>query len=88
MFIGRYHHTIDSKGRIIVPAKIREGLGDNFVVTKGLDGSLTVYPQTEWQAFVDKLNALPSTNPDARAYQRFVFSGASECEVDKQGRIL
>ncbi len=88
MFMGEYLHTIDGKGRLIVPAKFREALGDSFITTKGLDHCLFVYPTEEWQALEQKLRALPFTQPDVRAFVRFFFSGATECEVDKQGRIL
>ncbi|MBS5523563.1 MAG: division/cell wall cluster transcriptional repressor MraZ [Clostridiales bacterium] len=88
MFIGEYNHTIDSKGRLIVPSKFREALGDEFVVTKGLDGCLFVYPMEEWTAFTDKLKELPLTKKDARQFSRFFLAGAASCEVDKQGRIL
>lgn len=88
MFMGEYSHTIDAKGRLIVPARFREGLGDRFVVTKGLDNCLFVYPQLEWAALEQKLKSLPFTRADARAFVRFFFSGANECELDKQGRIL
>ena len=81
MFMGEYNHTVDAKGRLIVPSKFREQLGDEFVVTKGLDGCLFVYENTEW-------NALPLTNANARKFSRFFLAGASTCEVDKQGRIL
>ena len=88
MFIGEFQHTIDDKSRLIMPAKFRELLGDHFKITKGLDGCLFVYPQNEWLNLENKLKNLPFTNKDARAFARFFFSGASECEVDKQGRIL
>ena len=88
MFIGEYNHTIDSKGRLIVPAKFRESLGDEFVVTKGLDGCLFVYPMEEWNVFTNKLKDLPLTKKDARQFSRFFLAGAASCEVDKQGRIL
>lgn len=88
MFMGEYQHTIDDKGRLIMPAKFREGLGDKFVVTKGLDGCLFVYPMEEWRVLEGKLRSLPFTKADARAFARFFFSGATECELDKQGRIL
>lgn len=86
--MGEYLHTIDGKGRLIVPAKYREALGEKFIATKGLDHCLFVYPIDEWQALEEKLRALPFTQPDARAFVRFFFSGATECEIDKQGRIL
>ncbi|MCL4441669.1 MAG: division/cell wall cluster transcriptional repressor MraZ [Firmicutes bacterium] len=88
MFIGEYQHTIDSKGRLFIPARFREGLGDKFILTKGLDGCLFVYPPKEWTALEQKMRSLPFTRADARAFVRFFFSGATECEVDKQGRIL
>jgi len=88
MFMGEYNHTIDQKGRLIIPSKFREVLGDEFVVTKGLDGCLFVYDQTEWQSFEEKLKALPTTSKDARQFVRFFLAGAASVEVDKQGRIL
>ena len=88
MFMGEYNHTIDAKGRLIVPSKFREALGDTFVVTKGLDGCLFVYDNEEWQAFEEKLRSLPITNKEARQFARFFLAGAAEVEVDKQGRIL
>lgn len=88
MFMGEYNHTIDAKGRLIVPVKFREILGDNFIVTKGLDGCLFVYPNDEWIRFEEKLKGLPLTNKNARQFTRFFLAGAAACEVDKQGRIL
>ncbi len=88
MFMGEYNHTIDAKGRVIVPSKFREALGDAFVVTKGLDGCLFAYDGEEWAAFEEKLKSLPITNKDARQFVRFFLAGATEAEVDKQGRIL
>lgn len=88
MFMGEYNHTIDTKGRLIIPSKFREALGDTFVVTKGLDGCLFVYDNEEWSAFEEKLKALPITNKEARQFVRFFLAGAAEVEVDKQGRIL
>ena len=87
MFMGEYQHSIDAKGRIIVPAKFREELGESFVVTRGLDKCLFAYPMSEWKVLEEKLKKLPLTKKDARAFTRFFFSGAIECEVDKQGRI-
>ncbi len=87
MFMGEYHHTMDDKGRIIMPAKFRESLGENFVVTRGLDNCLFVYPAEEWQSMEGKLTKLPLTRQDARAFVRFFLSGAVDCEFDKQGRI-
>lgn len=88
MFMGEYNHTIDAKGRLIIPSKFRDTLGDEFVVTKGLDGCLFVYDNQEWTAFEEKLKALPLTNKDARKFVRFFLAGAGNVEVDKQGRIL
>ncbi len=88
VFIGEYQHILDPKGRVIMPSKFRDGLGDKFVVTKGLDHCLFVYPQNEWQELERKLRTLPLTSKDARAFTRFFFAGATECELDKQGRIL
>jgi MraZ protein len=88
MFMGEFQHTIDGKGRLFIPVKFRDGLGEKFVVTKGLDNCLFGYPINEWTALEQKLKALPFTKADARAFVRFFFSGAAECELDKQGRIL
>ena len=88
MFYGEYQHTIDPKGRVIMPSKFREGLGEKFIVTKGLDNCLFAYSSEEWDNLQAKLKMLPFTDKDVRAFIRFFFSGATECEVDKQGRIL
>lgn len=88
MFIGEYQHTLDTKGRIIIPSKFREELGEEFVMTKGLDNCLFVYPKKEWAILEEKLKTLPLTNRDARAFIRFFFAGASEGSLDKQGRVL
>lgn len=88
MFYGEYQHAVDPKGRVIVPAKLREGLGEKFIVTKGLDNCLFAYSQSEWIELETKLKALPFTDKDVRAFVRFFFAGATECESDKQGRIL
>ena len=88
MFIGEYQHTVDNKGRIIMPSKLRDDLGQNFIVTKGLDNCLFVYPMEEWKRLENKLRTLPLTNKNARAFIRFFFAGATECSLDKQGRIL
>ena len=88
MFMGEYNHTVDAKGRLIIPSKFREALGDTFVVTKGLDGCLFVYDNAEWNVFEEKLKQLPLTNKSARQFVRFFLAGAAEVEVDKQGRIL
>ncbi len=87
MFMGEYHHTIDEKGRIIIPAKFREMLGEKFIVTRGIENCLFVYPNDEWQKIVTKLEALPFTKRDARQFVRFFLSGATIAEFDKQGRV-
>ena len=88
MFMGEYSHTIDTKGRLIIPSQFREELGETFVVTKGLDGCLFVFSDEEWKAFEIKLKSLPLTNKNARQFARFFVAGATPCELDKQGRIL
>jgi len=88
MFTGEYHHTLDGKGRVIVPSRLREGLGDSFVITRGLDHCLFVYPNSEWVRLEQKMKQLPFTKRDSRAFMRLFFSGAMEVEADKQGRIL
>lgn len=88
MFMGEYNHTIDAKGRLIVPAKFREALGDEFVVTRGLDDCLFVFPNEGWKVFEEKLSTLPVANKNARRFARFFLSGAATVELDKQGRIL
>lgn len=87
MFMGEFQHNVDSKGRIIVPSKFRDELGASFVLTRGLDKCLFAYPMDEWKLLEERLKKLPLTKKDARAFTRFFFSGAVECEVDKQGRI-
>ena len=88
MLTGVFNHSIDSKGRLIIPSKLRDSLGEHFVITKGMDGCLFLYPENEWEAFEEKLRVLPLTNKDARAFSRFFVAGATTCELDKQGRIL
>lgn len=87
MFMGEYSHSLDEKGRIIVPSKFRESLGDRFVVTLGLDGCLFGYPLDKWEEFVEKLKQLPG-NKEGRQLQRYFLACATECETDKQGRTL
>lgn len=87
MFMGEFKHTLDTKGRLIIPAKFREELGDKFVITRGMDGCLFGYTQTEWALLEDNLKTLPLTKKDSRAFVRFLYSAATECEFDKQGRI-
>lgn len=86
MFIGEYHHSIDEKGRLTLPSKVREQLGYDFVVTRGLDHCLFVYPRTDWIQIIDKYKSLPNTK-DARNFMRFFLSGATEVNFDKQGRV-
>ena len=88
MFSGEYNHTIDTKGRLIVPSKFREQLGNEFMITKGLDGCLFVYSMEEWENIEKSFREKPLTSQDARKFMRFFFAGACSCEVDKQGRIL
>ena len=88
MLIGEFEHSLDSKGRLIMPAKLRETIGEKFVVTKGLDGCLFAFSITEWQNLEEKLKSLPLSNRNSREFTRFFLSGATECEIDKQGRFL
>lgn len=88
MFMGEFQHTVDAKGRLFIPAKLREGLGDRFIATKGLEDCLFVFPEKEWEVFGEKLRSLPLASGAARAFTRLFFSGATECDVDSQGRIL
>lgn len=88
MFMGEYNHTLDTKGRLIIPSKFRETLGEKFVVTKGLDGCLFVYDNAGWTAFEEKLQAMPISRKDTRMFVRHFLAGAAEVEVDKQGRAL
>ena len=88
MFIGEYRHSLDEKGRVIIPVKYRDKLGESFVLTKGFDGCLFTYTLTEWSIFEQKLRDLPLANIKARKFVRFFLSGAVECNTDKQGRIL
>ncbi len=88
-FIGEYNHTVDAKGRVIIPSRFRDKLGDEFIVTKGLDKCLWVYENSEWEKFEKKLaEQLPTSKADARKLSRFYLAGATVCEVDRQGRIL
>lgn len=88
MFLGEYEHSLDSKGRLAIPAKFRLRLGEGAVITRGLDGCLIIYPSEKWQEIAQRLDQLPSTQMAARIYKRFVFSGATECDFDRQGRVL
>ena len=87
MLIGEYHHNIDEKGRLIIPSKFREEIGNSFIVTRGLDGCLFVYSLVEWEKIIAKLKKLPFTKKDARTFTRFFLSAATVCEFDRQGRI-
>lgn len=87
MFIGEFHHSVDSKGRLIIPALFREMLGERCVITRGIDQCLFIYPLSEWKLLLEKINGLPVNRKDARQFARFFLSGAIECEFDKQGRI-
>lgn len=88
MFMSEYNHTVDAKGRLIIPSKFRELLGEEFVVSKGMDGCLFVYANEDWNAFEQKLTSLPLINKEARQFARFFLAGAAQVELDKQGRIL
>jgi mraZ protein len=87
VFMGEFHHTLDNKGRIIIPAKFRKSLGESFVITRGMDGCLFGYPMLQWEKLEAQLDKLPLTKKDARAFTRFFYSAAAEVEFDKQGRI-
>ncbi len=87
MFIGEYNHNIDTKGRIIIPSRFRDELNDTFIITRGLDKCLFVYPKQEWDKLVNTIKSLPFTKKKNRDFQRFFLSGATECEIDKQGRV-
>lgn len=87
MLLGEYQNTIDNKGRIIIPSRFREELGHRFILTKGLDHCLIIYSMEEWKRFEDKLKSLPIASKEARSFVRYFFSGAVECEADKQGRM-
>lgn len=86
MLIGEFQHSLDAKGRVIFPAKLREGLGSRFIITKGLDECLFVYSKEEWKSLEDRIRTLPISK--SRTLQRFLFAGAADVEPDKQGRVL
>ncbi|HOA35158.1 MAG TPA: division/cell wall cluster transcriptional repressor MraZ [Bacillota bacterium] len=88
MFTGEYQHTLDEKGRVIIPAKLREGLGETFMITRGLDRCLFIYHFDAWTKIEQKVKELPLARSEARAFTRYFFSGAAEVEIDKQGRVL
>ena len=88
MYLGEYEHSLDAKGRLAIPARFRAQLGEGAIITRGFDGCLVIYPADVWQSVAKKLDSLSSTQEAARMAKRFVFSGATECEFDKQGRVL
>lgn len=88
MFLGKYQHSLDAKGRVTIPAKLRELLGDRFIATRGLDNCIFLYPLDEWQNIEDKMRTLPFTRADVRSFMRKFLSAASELELDKQGRTV
>ncbi|KUO95552.1 division/cell wall cluster transcriptional repressor MraZ [Ferroacidibacillus organovorans] len=88
MFLGEFQHSLDDKARLTIPAKFREGLGGSFILTRGLDQCLFVFPRADFEALEERLRAMPLSRSDARQFVRFLFSGATECDLDKQGRVL
>lgn len=88
LLTGEFNHSIDAKGRLIIPSKFRDILGEDFVITKGMDGCLFLYPNNEWKIFEDKLRTLPLTNKNARTFVRFFLGSAVDGGLDKQGRVL
>ena len=87
MLLGEFHHNIDDKGRLVIPTKFREDLGQEFILTRGIEKCLYVYSKTEWEKLVGKLNTLPFTKKVPRTFTRFFYSGATACEFDKSGRM-
>ena len=87
MLLGEYHHSIDDKCRLVIPTKFREELGDEFILTRGIEKCLYVYSKEEWNKLVSKLNTLPFTKKVTRTFTRFFYSGATACEFDKSGRM-
>jgi MraZ protein len=88
MFLGEFVHTIDSKGRLAIPARFRSALDEGLVVTRGIDRCLAIYPMQEWRRLAERVSALPMANRRARAFRRLVFAAACHCVPDKQGRVL
>ena len=88
MFMGEFQHSLDDKARLTLPAKFRDGLGESFVITRGLDRCLFIYPRKDWEVLSEKLRALPLTRSDARQFLRLFFSGAADCDLDRQGRTV
>lgn len=87
MFMGEFHHNVDEKGRLIIPSKFRNDLGNKFIITRGIEKCLFIYSLDEWNKIIDKLKELPFTRKDARTFMRMFLSGATECELDNNGRI-
>ena len=87
MFMGEFHHNIDEKGRLIIPSKFRNDLGKKFIITRGIEKCIFVYSLDEWNNMVNELKELPFTRKDARTFMRMLMSGATECELDNNGRI-
>lgn len=88
MFQGEFQHGLDSKGRLILPVRIREELGTGFVITKGLDGCLYIFTKEAWKDFSERLDALPTSSGNARRLKRHFIGSSTICETDKQGRFL
>ena len=88
MFLGRYTHSLDSKGRVAIPARFRDTFGTDGVITRGIDRCLSLYPLDAWQPLAEKVSALSISDPDARAFRRMVFAEAANVDFDRQGRIL
>jgi MraZ protein len=88
VYLGEYEHSLDAKGRLAIPARFRAQLGEGAIITRGFDGCLVIYPADVWRTVAERLDSLSSTQEAARKAKRFVFSGATECEFDKQGRVL
>lgn len=87
MFKGQFRHSLDSKNRLIIPAKLRDGLGESFTVTRGLDGCLSIYTQEKWESMIEKISMIPATKKEARMYMRVLTGNAADCSLDSQGRI-
>lgn len=88
MFLGEFAHTIDSKGRLTIPAKFREELKDGLVVTRGFDQNLMLFTLEGWRELADRIAQRPLADEDIRAFRRRVFSGAIDLTPDRQGRVL
>lgn len=88
MLLGKHENSIDAKNRLIIPAKFRDDLGYKVIITKGLDECLIIFPMSTWEKQEEVLAGLPMSDPKSRAFKRFIYANASECEIDKQGRVL